>query len=107
MTRLPREYGPSGPLWATNTWTGGFVIMQGDGNFVGYDMWDTPKWSTGTGGDGSNCDMVLQNDSNLVLYCGGVPKWDRYHGRLTAGDAPGQVRADCKGASPVFAARGY
>ena len=75
-------YGPSGALWATNTWTGGFVIMQSDGNFVGYDMWDAPKWSTGTGGDGSNCDMVVQNDANLVLYCGGVAKWDRYHGRL-------------------------
>lgn len=75
-------YGPSGALWATNTWTGGFVIMQGDGNFVGYDMWDTPKWSTGTGGDGGNCAMVVQNDANLVLYCSGVAKWDRYHGRL-------------------------
>jgi hypothetical protein len=75
-------YGPSGALWATNIWTGGFVIMQSDGNFVGYTMWDTPTWSTGTGGDGSNCDLVVQNDANLVLYCGGVAKWDRYHGRL-------------------------
>jgi hypothetical protein len=75
-------YGPSGALWATNIWTGGFVIMQSDGNFVGYTMWDTPTWSTGTGGDGGNCDLVVQNDANLVLYCGGVAKWDRYHGRL-------------------------
>lgn len=75
-------YGPSGALWATNIWTGGFVIMQTDGKFVGYTMWDSPTWATGTGGEGSNCDMVIQNDSNLVLYCGGVARWDQFHGRL-------------------------
>jgi hypothetical protein len=75
-------YGPSGALWATNKWTGGYVIMQGDGNVVGYDMWGHPMWATNTGGAGGNCTFVVQNDSNLVLYCGGKPKWDRYHGRL-------------------------
>jgi hypothetical protein len=55
--------------------------MQGDGNFVGYNMWDAPTWATGTAGDGS-CDLVVQNDSNLVIYCGGVAEWDRYHGRI-------------------------
>jgi hypothetical protein len=75
-------YGPSGALWATNKWTGGYVIMQGDGNVVGYDMWGHPMWATNTGGAGGNCTFVVQNDANLVLYCGGKPKWDRYHGRL-------------------------
>jgi hypothetical protein len=75
-------YGSGGALWATNRWTGGYVVMQGDGNFVGYSQWDSPTWATGTAGDGGNCDLVVQNDSNLVLYCGGVAKWDRFHGRL-------------------------
>jgi len=75
-------YGPGGALWATNKWTGGYVIMQGDGNFVGYDMWGDPTWATGTAGAGGTCALVVQNDANLVLYCGGVAKWDRYHGRL-------------------------
>jgi len=75
-------YGPGGALWATNRWTGGYVIMQGDGNFVGYNMWGSPQWATNTAGAGGNCALVVQNDANLVLYCSGVAKWDRYHGRL-------------------------
>jgi surface antigen len=75
-------YGPKGALWATNRWTGGYVVMQSDGNFVGYDKWGIPSWATNTAGAGGNCALVVQNDANLVLYCSGVAKWDRYHGRL-------------------------
>jgi hypothetical protein len=63
-------------------WTGGYAIMQGDGTFVGYDMWGHSTWATNTGGAGGNCNLVVQNDANLVLHCGGKAKWDRYHGRL-------------------------
>jgi hypothetical protein len=35
-----------------------------------------------TNGAGSNCRLVVQSDANLVLYCGSVAKWDRFHGCL-------------------------
>jgi hypothetical protein len=77
-------YGPSGVAWATNRWTGGYLIMQGDCNLVAYDLWRTAKWSSGTAGVGTGCTFVVQNDGNLVIYRGGDgrPVWDRYRGRL-------------------------
>ncbi len=63
------EYGPHGVVWATNVWTGGFVILQHDCNFVGYNQWDSPQWASHM--SGSNCTLILQNDGNLVEYGNG------------------------------------
>lgn len=76
-------YGPSGAVWATNRYTGDFVIMQTDCNLVGYNLWSQAAWNSGTGGLGGGCALVVQNDGNLVIYAsGGRPVWDRYRGRL-------------------------
>ena len=75
-------YGPSGAVWATNRYTGDFVIMQSDANLVGYNLWSQAAWSTGTGGLGGGAALVVQNDGNLVIYAGGRAVWDRYRGRL-------------------------
>jgi hypothetical protein len=66
-----------GPLWATGTVgaRSAEVIMQGDGNFVLYDIAGRALWSTGTAGHpGSR--FAIQNDGNLVVYdASGVPLW--------------------------------
>lgn len=42
-------YGPSGPLWASNTFEApGHAEMQGDGNLVLYSAAGVPYWATGT-----------------------------------------------------------
>lgn len=46
------------------TW-GGHLVMQRDGNLVGYRADGTPTWYTGTNVAGSRA--VLQSDGNLVL----------------------------------------
>jgi hypothetical protein len=75
-------YGPNGVIWATNRYTGDFVIMQSDANLVGYNLWSQPAWDTHTGSLGSGPALVVQNDGNLVIYAGGRAIWDRYRGRL-------------------------
>jgi surface antigen len=76
-------YGPGGALWATNRYTGDFVIMQNDCNVVAYNIWGAPAWASNTGGLGDGCALVVQNDSNLVVYNRyGRPVWDRHRGRL-------------------------
>jgi hypothetical protein len=71
-------YGPSGPIWATNT--GGSnarLVMQHDGNLVLYRGDGAVLWATNSGG--SNARLVVQNDSNLVIYNGsGGAIWSRY-----------------------------
>lgn len=76
-------YGPSGPVWATNKYTGDFVIMQHDCNLVGYNLWSQSAWASGNGVQADGCALVVQNDGNLVIYApGSRPVWDRYRGRL-------------------------
>ncbi|HEX8084289.1 MAG TPA: hypothetical protein VF529_08360 [Solirubrobacteraceae bacterium] len=73
------EYGPSGPVWSSGTYSpGARVTMQLDGNVVIYSSGGTPIWSTNTSWCG-RATLVAQNDSNLVLYraTGGVC-WARY-----------------------------
>ncbi|MFL5628501.1 MAG: CHAP domain-containing protein, partial [Ktedonobacteraceae bacterium] len=74
-------YGPSGALWA-NSRSSDYLVLQGDNNLVTYGYGVGATWATGTVGTGAN-NLVVQDDGNLVLYAsGGVPIWDRYHGRL-------------------------
>ena len=74
-------YGPKGALWA-NSRSSDYLVLQGDNNLVTYRYGVGATWATGTVGTGANT-LVVQDDGNLVLYtAGGVPIWDRYHGRL-------------------------
>lgn len=69
-------YGPSGPLWASNTGYGQSttLAMQPDGNLVIRDPNNNALWSTGTGGN-PGAMLIMQNDGNLVLYVGATPIW--------------------------------
>lgn len=53
-------------LWASNH-AADFVLMQSDGNLVGYTNAGGATWSTGTSSSGAN-HLVVQSDGNLVLY---------------------------------------
>lgn len=44
-----------------------YAKMQTDGNFVLYDPYNNPLWSTGTAGMGGAI-ILLQDDGNLVIY---------------------------------------
>lgn len=82
-------YGPSGALWSTRT-NGGQsnrrAVMQADGNFV-VDGPSGALWAANTT-DVAGVHLVVQNDSNLVLYSGtGVPLWDRHSGLVGSGRA--------------------
>ena len=72
-------YGPTGPIWATNTFCvacGSYLIMQQDGNLVLYSS-GQPVWATNTSASGAR--FVVQDDSNLVVYNGsGQPIWSRW-----------------------------
>lgn len=65
-------YGPSGPLWSSDTHgtSGGFATMQGDGNFVVYDAGGQPVWATDTSGL-PGAELRVQDDGYLVLYDAG------------------------------------
>src|SRR5208282_516539 len=71
------EYGPSGYIWATFTGVpGSHITMQGDGNLVVYAPSGTALWSSSTA-PSLNDSLAVQNDSNLVIYSGGVALWAR------------------------------
>lgn len=78
------EYGPDGPLWASNTVGSGAVLasFQSDGNFVLYTSSGMPVWTTSTWGN--DCaSLALQDDGNLVIYrSDGLPLWSNNGGNL-------------------------
>jgi surface antigen len=47
--------------------------MQSDGNLVVYTPGGTPVFATGTAWSGSQ--LIIQSDSNVVLYTGSTPLW--------------------------------
>lgn len=51
------------------------AVMQGDGNFVVYQVGGAALWSSATSGSGST-HVVMQTDGNLVIYtASGVAVW--------------------------------
>jgi hypothetical protein len=74
------------PLWSSRTagHPGARALMQADGNLVVYTRSGRPVWSTRTGGKppGSNYNLNVQTDGNLVVYHGHTPLWGRNNGRL-------------------------
>lgn len=70
-------YGPSGPLWASDTvgQAPGFATMQDDGNVVVYRSDGVPIWATDTAGM-PGAELRVQDDGNLVLYdAGNASMW--------------------------------
>jgi len=68
------EYGPSGPMWSSNTpgsGTSNRLVMQTDGNLVMYTASGGVPFATGEVGSGSNDYLAVQNDGNVVQYGGG------------------------------------
>lgn len=65
-------YGPDGPRWASGTWGKHprYCTMQGDGNFVIYDVNNRPIWASNTAWTKMDVghNLVLQDDGNLVIY---------------------------------------
>lgn len=62
-------YVSNGKVWGAGTnrsTPGNFAVMQADGNFVVYDVWQNPIWATGT--NGPNTYLYLQSDGNMVIY---------------------------------------
>jgi len=79
-------YGPAGAIWSSRTSGNNRAIMQTDGNFVIYGP-SKALWAANTT-DISGVSLVVQNDSNLVLYAsGGIPLWDWHTGLLGVGKA--------------------
>lgn len=70
--------GPAGLEWSTSTGLSymGWLINQADGNLVIYSANGTPVWSTNT--FSAPATLVVQNDSNVVLYGPGGPVWSRW-----------------------------
>jgi len=50
------------------------MVMQGDGNLVGYTQASRPVWASNTNGNTPDV-LALQSDGNLVLYGGGRALW--------------------------------
>lgn len=70
-------YGPAGPVWSSGTYgrSAGHATMQGDGNFVVYDLDGVPWWSTDTHGS-PGAQLRVQDDGYLVLTdAGGATRW--------------------------------
>ena len=68
------EYGPSGPMWSSNTPGSGAsnrLVMQTDGNLVMYTASGGVPFATGEVGSGSNDYLAVQNDGNVVQYATG------------------------------------
>ena len=66
-------YGPSGALWASGR-AADFVVMQGDGNLVGYTNGGVATWASNTAGSGGNR-LVVQDDGNVVIYSPSRAVW--------------------------------
>jgi pseudomonalisin len=78
-------YAPEGPLWWTWTFgTGLRTQFQGDGNLVVYSPQWKALWNSATAGAGASATLSLQSDGNLVLYAGGVVKWNSGSWRVAA-----------------------
>ena len=91
---------PWTPIWSTNTVNSGatHLEMQGDANLVLYRGSEAtqPVWASGS--SGFNASLVLQDDTNLVVYQSNGPLWSRITGLLshpptTAPGAPTLPRA--------------
>ncbi len=69
-------YGPSGPLWSTNTVSGRSTVlaMQADGNLVIRGPANEAVWDSGTSGH-PGAVLVMHNDGNLIIDSGGVAVW--------------------------------
>lgn len=65
-------YGPSGPVWASDTHGSppGHATMQGDGNVVVYRADGVPIWATDTAGL-PGAELRVQDDGYIVLYDAG------------------------------------
>ena len=86
-------YGPSGPLWASNTGVpGSWVQMNSDGNLVVVSPSWQPVWASGTQTAGYAV-LAVQDDGNLVIYAANGPAWDRTRGLITSPPAPGSLTA--------------
>jgi pseudomonalisin len=70
-------YNCSYPMWSLGTYgqPGNHLVMQTDGNLVLYSASGRAVWATMTLGGGSAGFLNVQDDSNLVIYNGGVPVW--------------------------------
>ncbi len=66
-------YGPSGALWASGK-AADFVVMQSDGNLVGYTNAGVATWASNTAGSGGNR-LVIQDDGNVVIYSPTTAVW--------------------------------
>ncbi|HEV7805724.1 MAG TPA: hypothetical protein VGO80_07900 [Solirubrobacteraceae bacterium] len=73
----------SAVLWAFNTsgHPGARAVMQGDGNFVVYDVAGTAlAWTQTDGYPGAY--LLIQDDANVVVYKGSTALWSRISGRI-------------------------
>ncbi|HSW85442.1 MAG TPA: hypothetical protein VLF79_02400 [Candidatus Saccharimonadales bacterium] len=69
------------PIWCTPTYGQSVnnLKMQDDGNLVMYGAYGNAEWSTGTGGTGGSNYLIIQPDSNIVVYTNaGVPVWNSW-----------------------------
>ena len=75
---------PWTPIWSTNTVNSGatHLEMQGDANLVLYrgSGATQPVWASGS--SGFNASLVLQDDTNFVVYQSNGPLWSRITGLL-------------------------
>jgi hypothetical protein len=69
-------YGPTRAIWASGTYgsPGNWLALQTEGNLVIYTAKNVAVFNTATNG-GAGTQLVLANDSWLVLTSGGSPIW--------------------------------
>jgi hypothetical protein len=72
----------TGASWSNNDQTGVVAIMQGDGNFVTYDVYGNPTWNTGTwGNDGALLSLLLSEFDityDYILPPAPPPLWSAF-----------------------------
>ena len=75
-----------GAVWSSNTASQphNVAVMQNDGNLVIYGDGGYVRWASNTGDRpySTRYSLTVQDDSNLVIYIGAQPIWDRYNGAL-------------------------